>query len=78
MNKEPNLHDIDRIVRLIVGIGGIYLGFIDTSLISNQMVSVLVGIFGVANMVAFATRRCPVYTIVGFSTASKTSPPAKA
>lgn len=71
MSKEPNLHNIDRIMRLIIGVGCIYIGFIDMSLIANRMVALLVGVFGIANAWAFATRRCPVYTVAGFSTATK-------
>lgn len=71
MSKEPNLHTIDRAVRFIIGVGCTYIGFIDTSLIANRMVAVIVGIFGIANLWAFATRRCPVYTVAGFSTVAK-------
>ena len=71
MSKEPNLHAIDRAVRLIIGIGCAYIGFMDASLIANRMVAVIVGIFGIANLWAFATRRCPIYTVAGFSTVAK-------
>lgn len=77
MNKEPNLHNIDRVMRLIIGIGCVYIGFIDMSLIANRIVAVLVGVFGVANLWAFATRRCPVYTLAGFSTAVKPKRPVE-
>lgn len=71
MSKEPNLHNIDRAARLIIGIGCVYIGFIDTSLIANRIVAILVGVFGTANLWAFFTRRCPVYTVAGFSTVVK-------
>ena len=70
MNKLPNMHNIDRVIRLIIGLICIYVGFIDSSLISNNIVSILVGVFGVVNIWAFYTTRCPVYTAVGFSTAT--------
>jgi hypothetical protein len=72
MKKGPNMHSIDRTVRLIIGLICSYVGFIDTSLISNRSVAILVGIFGIANIWAFLTSRCPVYSAVGFSTANKT------
>ena len=68
MKKNPNMHPIDRIVRLVIGIVCVYIGFIDLSLISSKPLAILVGIFGVVNLWAFATIRCPVYTITGFST----------
>lgn len=77
MSKEPNLHSIDRIMRLVIGVGCIYIGFIDTSLIANRIVAILIGVFGLANLWAFATRRCPVYTIAGFSTVVKAKRPVE-
>ena len=71
MTKPTNMHQIDRIVRLIVGLACVYVGFVDTSLIPSRIVAILVGIFGIANIWAFITSRCPVYSVAGFSTASK-------
>ena len=71
MKKEPNMHQIDRVVRLIVGLICVYIGFLDLSLIQNRLVAVVVGIFGVVNLWAFITSRCPVYSAAGFSTADK-------
>lgn len=72
MKKGPNMHPIDRVVRLIVGVSCVYIGFIDLSLISSRPVAILVGIFGLVNLWAFITTRCPVYSAAGFSTATKT------
>lgn len=70
MGKGPNMHTIDRFVRLIIGVICVYIGFVDTSLISSQPVSIVVGVFGAVNIWAFITTRCPVYTMAGFSTAT--------
>ena len=75
MKKGPNMHPIDRVVRLIVGIICVYIGFIDLSLISSRPVAIMVGIFGAINLWAFITIRCPVYSLAGFSTATKTEEP---
>ena len=72
MKKGPNMHSIDRVVRLIVGIICVYIGFIDLNLISSRPVAIMVGIFGTINLWAFITIRCPVYSLAGFSTATKT------
>ena len=71
MKKGPNMHAIDRVVRLIVGLICVYIGFVDLSLISSRPVAIIVGVFGVINLWAFITTRCPVYSAAGFSTAAK-------
>lgn len=71
MKRHSNMHQVDRVVRLIVGLVCVYIGFVDMQLISNRVVAVLVGVFGVVNLWAFFTSRCPVYTAAGFSTAAK-------
>lgn len=72
MKKGPNMHPLDRFVRLVVGGICIYIGFIDSNLISSKPVAILVGIFGLVNLWSFITWRCPVYAVAGFSTATKT------
>ena len=68
MKFQRNLHNLDRLVRIIIGFACIYLGFVDTSIISNSLVSTLVGIFGVVNVIAAAISHCPIYNLAGLST----------
>jgi len=75
MGKNPNMHVIDRTMRLFIGLICVSIGFVDTSLIASKPVSILVGIFGVINLWAFITSRCPVYSAAGFSTANKPKAP---
>lgn len=72
MQKAPNMHLVDRFVRLVVGLICVYIGFIDLTLIASRPVAIVVGIFGVVNLWAFFTARCPVYAAAGFSTTDKT------
>lgn len=65
---KRNLHTIDRIARVLIGIGCIYLGFFNTSIIDNAIVNLLVGIFGIVNIFAGFISACPIYSLVGFST----------
>lgn len=65
---KPNLHYLDRLVRVVIGIACIYVGFVDTSIISNSLISTLVGIFGIINLIAAAMAHCPIYHLVGIST----------
>jgi hypothetical protein len=68
MALKRNLHTIDIILRTIFGLACLYAGFIDAEFIANQVVSIMVGIFGILNLVAASIRFCPIYTIVDFST----------
>ncbi len=77
MKKSRNMHTLDRYVRLTIGVTCIYIGFIDTSLIANRIVAALVGVFGVTNLWAFYTARCPVYAMTGFSTLCSAKPASK-
>jgi len=70
MSIKANLHKIDRLIRALVGIGCIYIGFIDQSMITNNFVSLIIGVFGVINIIAAAISNCPVYGLAGFSTCS--------
>jgi membrane-bound ClpP family serine protease len=65
---KRNLHTIDRVVRLLVGMGCVYLGFIDLNIIGNTLASTLVGIFGIINLFAALFSYCPVYGLTGIST----------
>jgi len=65
---KRNLHNLDRLVRVVIGIGCVYVGFVDTSIISNNVVSMLVGAFGVVNIIAAAFSHCPIYNLAGLST----------
>ena len=68
MEKTRNMHTIDRYVRLTIGLTCIYIGFIDSSLITNRIVAGLVGVFGVGNLWAFYTAYCPLYPATGINT----------
>lgn len=71
MAIKRNLHTIDMIIRLIIGVALVYVGFIDTSYIANGTVRILLGIFGAVNIIAGLVRSCPVYALAGISTYRK-------
>jgi len=68
MSFKRNLHTIDRVIRLLLGLFCVYIGFIDLSIIGNALASTLVGIFGLINLFAAAASYCPVYGLTGIST----------
>lgn len=71
MNLRKNLNKYDRVFRFTVGVVCVFLGFFEGTIIPNQMVATLIGIFGVINIFACFTSHCPVYAACGISTAKK-------
>lgn len=67
---KKNLHTIDRAVRLVLGVGCTYIGFLDSSIIGNSLAAILVGIFGIINLFAAVFSYCPIYGLTGISTYS--------
>lgn len=68
MAIKRNLHSIDVTVRVLIGVALVYICFIDSTYISNNVVRWLLGIFGAVNLAAAALRSCPVYALAGIST----------
>ena len=68
MNFKRNLHTIDRMIRVIFSMVFIYFGFVDSSYISHNVLAMLVGGFGVFNLIVVAVGHCPLYGLVGLST----------
>jgi len=71
MALNRNLHNLDITVRILIGVALVYIGFIDTGLVSNSVVRWLLGIFGIINIVAASARFCPFYSLAGISTFRK-------
>jgi len=68
MAIKRNLHNIDIVVRLLIGSVLVYICFVDSNYIANDIVRWLLGIFGVINLLAAAIRFCPIYALSGIST----------
>lgn len=71
MAIKRNLHNIDIVVRALIGAALVYICFIDTTYIANDVVRWLLGIFGVINLFAAVLRSCPIYALAGISTYRK-------
>jgi hypothetical protein len=65
---SPNLGHLDRLIRLLVGITLIYIGFIHPTLITDGLLSLLVGLFGLLNLVSSLLGWCLLYQLVQLST----------
>ena len=68
MKFTRNMHRLDQVFRLILGSALIYYGFIDNSLVSDPLYGVLLGVFGIINIVSGIWGFCPVYLLAGIRT----------
>ncbi|MDH5446806.1 MAG: DUF2892 domain-containing protein [Gammaproteobacteria bacterium] len=71
MKFPLNMSILDRVLRTIGSIYLIYIGFINTELLANPLLNLMLGGFGVFNIVFVAVGFCPVYFIAGISTTKK-------
>lgn len=65
---KRNMGLTDRIIRITIGIALLYIGFIRQDLVGNDIINLLIGLFGILNVAAGFTAHCPVYTLADFST----------
>lgn len=71
MKINSNLGRIDRVARLLVGVAFIYLGFVNTDLITNEVIRYVMGGFGVINVISSIMGFCPLYSVANIDTRSK-------
>jgi hypothetical protein len=57
------MHHIDRIIRVVVAAILIYFGFIETSWVTSELIPMILGLFGVANLLAGLSGFCPIYVL---------------
>ncbi len=63
-----NVGRFDQILRLGIGAALVWVGFFDTTLIDDRVVAIIIGLFGLLNIVAALFRVCPFYTLAGINT----------
>lgn len=68
MRMNKNCCGLDQFLRTGIGLGLIYIGFVDTTLIGDTIIATFVGIFGVVNVLSGLSGFCPVYTMAGICT----------
>ena len=69
--RKPNIGRIDQIIRFLISLAMIYIGFIDDQLIPDRLSATILGIFGVINLVVAFVRYCPLYAVTGINTYSE-------
>lgn len=70
MALQCNIGGIDRILRVGISLLMIYFGFINDTIIADQVASTILGTLGLASMFVAAIGICPLYFIIGFNTCS--------
>ena len=70
MKFPRNMCLLDRTIRIIVGITLVYLGFFDSTLVADTVLSVLLGIIGLVNLGSALLAYCPIYHLANISTAA--------
>lgn len=73
MLKNRNMHPIDQVLRVLLGIALIYIGFFNAELVTDALLGILLGAFGVMNLLSGIVGFCPVYRVAGLSTLRRVS-----
>jgi len=70
MTIKKNVGLADRILRFGAGLMMIYFGFINTTIIADQVAALLLGILGIIFLLTAVFSICPFYNLIGLNTCS--------
>tara|TARA_R110001606_G_scaffold126312_8_gene260162 strand:- start:941 stop:1156 length:216 start_codon:yes stop_codon:yes gene_type:complete len=65
---KKNLHPLDRAIRGVVGIVLTGFALFNGDYLDEPVLEVLIGVFGVLNLISLLSGWCPVYHFAGIST----------
>ena len=65
---KKNLHPLDRILRGIIGVLVIVFALFNGDYLEEPILEILLGIFGLLNLISLVSSWCPIYHIAGIST----------
>jgi len=71
MKIIKNVGSADRILRLGASLMMLYLAFIDNTIITDQVASILLGIFGSIIFLTAIFSMCPLYNLIDLNTCNK-------
>lgn len=70
MAITSNLSQIDRFIRGAIGVAVTGFAVFNGNLIEDAFIEILLGIFGLLNLISLVFGWCPVYQLAGISTKS--------
>ena len=68
MKMIKNVGLADRILRLGASLMMMYFGFINDTVIADNLSAILLGVFGFLIFLSAVFSICPLYNLIGFST----------
>ncbi|VAX12082.1 hypothetical protein MNBD_GAMMA24-305 [hydrothermal vent metagenome] len=68
MGIKRNIGWLDFAIRVCVSLVMIYFGFINESLVNDEIARLMLGIFGCLSLLIAIVGFCPVYVLTGFNT----------
>lgn len=68
LSFKKNMGRLDQVVRFLVGVILIYLGFFKQEVIGDQLYAILIGIFGIINLGSSFMSYCPFYHLANVDT----------
>ena len=66
-----NMGVADKIIRSMIGLTLLYLGFIDNDFINDQFIEYIFIAFGIFSLLVVIVGNCPMYSLIGISTLGK-------
>lgn len=74
LEKYYNMGSWDRLLRFFAGWAMIFLGFVYTDAIHDDLLNTLVGVFGALNVISSVVKVCPAYLLAKISTIRRIAP----
>ncbi|WP_218310304.1 YgaP family membrane protein [Alteromonas antoniana] len=71
MQVTQNLNTLDRSLRGIIGIVVTAFALFNGDYIEEPIIEILLGIFGLLNLISLFSGWCPIYHLAGIDTRSK-------
>ena len=68
MTMKKNIGRLDQALRLTVSFVLIYISFVDTTIISDPLSSMIIGGIGIINLIVALIRFCPLYSVTEINT----------
>lgn len=68
MGTKRNIGWVDMLFRIILSLIMIYFGFIDNSVIDDEVARMMLGIIGSISMLIALIGICPFYLLIGYNT----------